>query len=268
MILWTFARFEFWELAQLQNHLSTTKIMKKGYLILITLYLLSEKMNVFNSNCTLGLIEKIRVVRLITQLLDCLDGICKSTIISSAISSSAIMSPMLPTCTCFCFDCTGWYQIFCGSRCLQVFNTAETIRLVRQNSSRARVFALGLGSSASHHLVEGIARAGNGTALFASLEERLETKVMRQLQDALQPAMTDVRVEWQGWLTEDPSAATAAVVVQTEKTLLGFGKPVKLPGQLLVEMLKNSWRQIHPYLDTADFWDPSPWTHKENYIRA
>jgi von Willebrand factor A domain-containing protein 5 len=38
--------------------------------------------------------------------------------------------------------------------------------------------------------VEGIARAGNGTALFASLEERLEKKVLQQLQDALQPAMT------------------------------------------------------------------------------
>ena len=35
-----------------------------------------------------------------------------------------------------------------------------------------------------------MARAGNGTALFASLEERLEKKVMQQLQDALQPALT------------------------------------------------------------------------------
>jgi hypothetical protein len=51
-------------------------------------------------------------------------------------------------------------------------------------------YALGLGSSPCHYLVEGIARAGNGTALFASLEERLEKKVMQQLQDALQPALT------------------------------------------------------------------------------
>jgi len=84
------------------------------------------------------------------------------------------------------------------------------ISLVRRQSGKARVFALGilsfglnmfhfvlnefcfkgLGSSASHHLVEGIARAGNGTALFASLEERLEKKVIQQLQDALQPSLT------------------------------------------------------------------------------
>jgi len=38
--------------------------------------------------------------------------------------------------------------------------------------------------------VEGIARAGNGTALFASLEEGLEKKVMQQLEDALQPSLT------------------------------------------------------------------------------
>jgi hypothetical protein len=36
-----------------------------------------------------------------------------------------------------------------------------------------------------------MARAGKGTALFASLEEHnLEKKVMQQLQDALQPALT------------------------------------------------------------------------------
>ena len=51
-------------------------------------------------------------------------------------------------------------------------------------------FFKGLGSGASHHLVEGIARAGNGTALFASLDENLEEKVINQLQDALQPSFT------------------------------------------------------------------------------
>ena len=66
-------------------------------------------------------------------------------------------------------------------------------------------------------MVEGISRAGNGTALFASLDEPLERKVLRQLQDSLQPAMTgsfilnfnhqttsfgysftDITVQWEG----------------------------------------------------------------------
>ncbi len=56
-------------------------------------------------------------------------------------------------------------------------------------------FRQGLGSSPSHHLVEGIARAGNGTALFASLEEGLEKKVMHQLEYALQPSLTSWLIE-------------------------------------------------------------------------
>ena len=43
--------------------------------------------------------------------------------------------------------------------------------------------------------MEGIARAGNGTALFATLEERLETKVMQQLQDALKPSLTGYSID-------------------------------------------------------------------------
>jgi len=39
-------------------------------------------------------------------------------------------------------------------------------------------------------LVEEIARAGNGTALFTSLEEELGEKVIDQLRDALHPSWT------------------------------------------------------------------------------
>jgi len=38
--------------------------------------------------------------------------------------------------------------------------------------------------------VEGIARAGNGTALFTSLEAGLGGKVIDQLRDALRPSWT------------------------------------------------------------------------------
>lgn len=39
-------------------------------------------------------------------------------------------------------------------------------------------------------MVRGIARLGHGTAIFASLDERLEEKVVEQLEDALQPSLT------------------------------------------------------------------------------
>jgi len=47
-----------------------------------------------------------------------------------------------------------------------------------------------LGENVSHYLVEEIARAGNGTALFASNEIELSDMVMQQLRDALHASWT------------------------------------------------------------------------------
>merc|ERR1712141_737854 len=49
-----------------------------------------------------------------------------------------------------------------------VSNAPSVISLVKENSTQGRIFSLGLGASASRHLVKGIARAGSGTAVFAS----------------------------------------------------------------------------------------------------
>ena len=69
-------------------------------------------------------------------------------------------------------------------------NTTDVLACVRAASTRVRTFAIGVGSDVSHYLVNGIAKAGKGTAAFAALNERLESKVQRTLQNALQPAMT------------------------------------------------------------------------------
>ena len=42
----------------------------------------------------------------------------------------------------------------------------------------------------SRELVEGITQAGNGTALFTSLEEGLGEKVIHQLRDVFRPSWT------------------------------------------------------------------------------
>ena len=78
----------------------------------------------------------------------------------------------------------------------EVTNTEAVLRLIHQHASTTRVFAFGIGAGASHYLVKGMARAGNGAAEFIYPGERIEPKVLRQLKRALVPALTDVRMDW------------------------------------------------------------------------
>ena len=79
-----------------------------------------------------------------------------------------------------------------------VTNTDAVLALVGTHRDRARVFAFGIGASASQHLVRGIARKGGGTAEFIHPGERIETKVLRVFGRLLAPALTEVRVDWTG----------------------------------------------------------------------
>lgn len=78
----------------------------------------------------------------------------------------------------------------------QVSNTEAVIARIRKHSDTTRVFTFGIGAGASHHLVRGMARAGEGAAEFISPGERMEGKVMRQLKRALVPALTQVQIDW------------------------------------------------------------------------
>lgn len=80
----------------------------------------------------------------------------------------------------------------------QVTNTAAVLRLARRHSDRARVFTFGIGAGASAHLVRGLARAGEGAAEFIAPGERLERKVLRQLERALVPAVSSLTLDWGG----------------------------------------------------------------------
>eukprot|EP00286_Rhodomonas_abbreviata_P004988 CAMPEP_0181322030 /NCGR_PEP_ID=MMETSP1101-20121128/19012_1 /TAXON_ID=46948 /ORGANISM="Rhodomonas abbreviata, Strain Caron Lab Isolate" /LENGTH=873 /DNA_ID=CAMNT_0023429919 /DNA_START=18 /DNA_END=2636 /DNA_ORIENTATION=- len=117
----------------------------------------------------------------------------------------------------------------------QVANENEVFNLLgRECSSGAvRVFSLGVGANVSHHLVEGMARAGKGTSMFVTGgATEIRTKVLRQLKQALQPSLTDTSATWnfaQPHPPADPAPAPARGLV---KTLLGYRSPdVDLPVQ-------------------------------------
>ncbi|VDD79379.1 unnamed protein product [Mesocestoides corti] len=77
-----------------------------------------------------------------------------------------------------------------------VFNHSEIFALVRKNSATTRLSAIGLGNGASTALVSGISRAGRGKALFVRDGGNLREAVLDILNCALQPWVTDVRVNW------------------------------------------------------------------------
>ena len=79
-----------------------------------------------------------------------------------------------------------------------VSNTEAVIDLVRSNAHNTRVFSFGLGQSPSRSLVNGIALAGNGKSEFIKQGEVLEDKIGRHLSRALQPAVTNATVKWEG----------------------------------------------------------------------
>jgi hypothetical protein len=106
----------------------------------------------------------------------------------------------------------------------QVWNDSEIFGLIKKQR-RCRLFCLGVGNGVSHHLVEGMARAGRGTAKFVNGDsEELRSKVLGQLKQALQPALDDVRVKWAFPQAKADSPAQKKTV-NPIKTLLGYRSP-------------------------------------------
>ncbi|XP_062843605.1 von Willebrand factor A domain-containing protein 5B1 [Trichomycterus rosablanca] len=79
-----------------------------------------------------------------------------------------------------------------GSLC----NVGRVLELVRRNTCNARCFGLGLGPRACRRFLLGVARLTGGRTEILSENERLQPKLIRCLKKALEPALTDVRVDW------------------------------------------------------------------------
>jgi hypothetical protein len=81
----------------------------------------------------------------------------------------------------------------------QIFNQQQLFNFVRTSAAdnTARFFSLAIGDAASHSLVEGIARAGNGFSQSVIEYEELNGKVVRMLKGALTPHIFDYTLEVQ-----------------------------------------------------------------------
>jgi len=127
----------------------------------------------------------------------------------------------------------------------------RVFQLVRRNLGQANVFAFGIGSSVNRHLIEGIARAGQGEpfvvtkpAMAAAQAERL-----RKMIDA--PVLTQLRARFDGLEVYDVEPARLDALPD----VLG-GRPVALigkwrgeaRGQLVLSgrSASGDWQQVLP----------------------
>jgi hypothetical protein len=79
----------------------------------------------------------------------------------------------------------------------QIYQQDRLFDFVRRKAAdnSARFFSLGIGEAASHSLIEGIARAGNGFCQSVTEYEELDRKVVRMLKGALTPHIHDFELE-------------------------------------------------------------------------
>ncbi|KAB1283288.1 von Willebrand factor A domain-containing protein 5B2 [Camelus dromedarius] len=73
--------------------------------------------------------------------------------------------------------------------------THQTLELVRWHRGAARCFSFGLGP-ACRQLLQGLSALSRGQAYFLRPGERLQPKLVQALRKALEPALSDVSVDW------------------------------------------------------------------------
>ncbi|XP_004604827.2 von Willebrand factor A domain-containing protein 5A [Sorex araneus] len=113
----------------------------------------------------------------------------------------------------------------------EVTDTSRVIEEVRKNSSKHRCFSFGIGEGASTSLIKGIARASGGTAEFITGKDRMQSKALRSLKRALQPAVEGVSLSW-----DLPSGLSAQLLSPPEMSVF-HGQRLIIYAQLLGTML-------------------------------
>ena len=102
----------------------------------------------------------------------------------------------------------------------------EVFQLVRRNLGNSNVFAFGIGTSVNRHLIEGIARAGQGEPFVVTKPEMAAAQAerLRKMIDA--PVLTQLKARFDGLEVYDVEPATLDALPD----VLG-GRPVLLYGK-------------------------------------
>lgn len=125
---------------------------------------------------------------------------------------------------------------------------SEVFQLIRRNLGQTNVFAFGIGSSVNRHLIEGIARAGQGEPFIVTRPEQAAAQAerLRRMIDA--PVLTQVKARFEGLDTYDMEPERLPDVLGGRPVLV-FGKWRGEPrGQLVVEgqAAHGAWQAMLP----------------------
>lgn len=100
---------------------------------------------------------------------------------------------------------------------------AEVFQLIRQSLNQANVFAFGIGSSVNRHLIEGMARAGQGEAFIVTQPDQAAAQAERLRKIIEAPVLTQVKTRFEGLDVYDVEPAQLPDVLGGRPVVV-FGK--------------------------------------------
>ena len=128
----------------------------------------------------------------------------------------------------------------------------EVFALVRKNLGQANVFAFGIGTSVNRHLIEGIARAGQGEAFIVTRPEQAAAQAERLRKMIDSPVLTQVKARFDGLDVYDVEPTHLPDVLGGRPVLI-FGKWRAAQGQapsgqlvLQGQSASGDWQAVLP----------------------
>jgi Ca-activated chloride channel homolog len=100
---------------------------------------------------------------------------------------------------------------------------ADVFERIRTRLDRSNLFAFGIGSSVNRHLIEGMARAGQGEPFVAIDPDEAKTVAKRFQEYVRSPVLTDVTVDAEGFETYDVEPGSIPDLF-ADRPLVIFGK--------------------------------------------
>jgi len=99
----------------------------------------------------------------------------------------------------------------------------QAFDLIRENLNKSNVFAFGIGSSVNRHLIEGMARSGQGEPLIVTGPDEAGAKADKFREYIRQPVLTQINVDFDSFNAYDVEPISVPDVL-AERPVIVFGK--------------------------------------------